>query len=46
MTRGTNGLSLLTLPGTVSLVAGVLFAMRSVAARVLMVIDIANVGAV
>ena len=44
VTQSTN--SLPWLPGTASLVVGALFALRNVAARVLMAIDIANVGAV
>ena len=44
VTRGTNGLP--WLPSTVSLVVSALFAACSVAARVLIAIDITNVGAV
>ena len=44
VTCDTNGL--LWLPSTMSLVVGELFAARSVAVRVLMAVDIANVGAI
>ena len=46
VTWGTNGSSWLTLPSTASLIAGALFAVRRVAVRVLIGVNIVDIGAI